>query len=233
MRSLESRYEPEVESSGRQSAVSAATLALPLAIAGTMVAFTLARKVGLAHFLKPHQYSIALASAWTVVLCLLAAVSASARALQVGGGLHFIVWVPAAALYTSALSSRQEIDSSPTGMVMLTVLVIIAIAQLMGCGTAMSNLVMVIGTLAAFGAGLKFRGRPGLLLLTWVGLGWSCWLGESGDESSASMLTVAWEVTALLVVKIATPLLDEHLTQQDSGADMEMPSRTATPKWTW
>jgi len=56
-------------------------LLLPVGIAFLMISFTLARKAGLAHYLKPHQYSIAVGSAWSVLLSLLAAGSVSAKAL--------------------------------------------------------------------------------------------------------------------------------------------------------
>ena len=163
------------------------------------------------------------------MLCLAAVTFESAEALGVGEGLHFLVWVPAGALYLSRLTSRKEIDSSPTGAVVFTLLALIGVAQLMGCDTGMSNLVMFIATLASFGAGLKFRGRPALLLLTWCGVGWSCWLGESGSSSTAEIFTVLWELTALLIVKIATPLLDDHLVI--AGGDVESPP--VQNKWIW
>jgi hypothetical protein len=199
-------------------------LILPLGIAALMVSFTLARKAGLGHFLKPHQVSIAVGSAWTVALTLAAAVSVSARPFQAGDDLHYVVWVPAAYAYLASLVARKEVDAVPQGAVASAVLLLVGVSQVNGCKSGGSMALMLVACLAAVAAGLKFRGRVAVLLCAWSGIGFACLLASATGGSAPRLFYVFFELGTLLAVKIATPFLDEHIV---SGGDVEL------GKWSW
>jgi hypothetical protein len=216
-----------------------------------MVAFTMARKAGLAHYLKPHQYSIALGSAWTVLLSFLGLFSDSAKAFlgasffascrqqqtnfshAVGDTLHFAVWVPTGCLYLSSLVSRKEIDLSPTGWLAGGFLALLCVAQLAGCGTSMSLALVMVSLILGGTTAAMYKGRVALLMAAWTGCTVACYLAEEGGNAGpAPMLFVVCELLALLVVKIAHPALDGP-GDVDLGNPSGGAAAASSGQWIW
>ena len=202
--------------------MSFANLLLPAGIAALMVAFTVARKHGLGAYLKPHQYSIALGSAWTACLTLAAFVVDSLASLQVAGDLHSVVWVPTGFLYLSSLISRKEIPAFPVGAAAGAVLLLIGFMQFSGCGSSLASALMGASCVGAVATGVLFRGRAALLLAVWTGCAAACYMIE--DLETSQLCYVFFELTALLIVKISVPLFDDDFEDVEKGG---------VAIWTW
>ena len=201
-----------------------ATLALPALFALAMVGFVALRKAGMARVLKPHQRSIGLGVAVTVVVSLLT-VAGKVEDAGAGPSVNHAVFVlvPQMACFAASLALRKENEpvvafwSVVWGYAMLA-------AQTFMCG----YLSLAAG-LVGVTIGVLLKGRMGYLIVIWALLCLattaSCLASdeEDGPRTAVAWAFVAAETASLLLVKLAHPALDADLpvAAAEAAADEE------------
>jgi hypothetical protein len=231
-----------ISSSTTSSSSSSSAWALPISYIACMIGFTVLRKLGGGKLLKPHQRSIAIGVALTVMLTSASILGYLDEGFEASGHVNHALFVllPQAACYFAALALRKETDVAIAGWSFMGVVAMVA-AQTFMCGY-LSLLVGISGATI----GVMLKGRVGHLVMSYGVLSLIvtafCLLSDTDEAKSATSpwVFVIVEVETLLIVKLTNPSIDGDNSNGDgssstgnssnnAGGDVEMDSG----KWSW